>query len=139
MSPKARPLIRRDRATMLDREVGDAAGRVQLVSVDKCARGARVDTQRARAALIKHRKVERQVEAGRHAREEQPGTEFGIDQAGILPNPTEPGVECEGALLHVMFVDEDRGFERLGLLLAHPRHERLQALGKHEMVASPQA
>jgi hypothetical protein len=54
----------------------------------------------------------------------------------FLPDPPDPGVLGVDTFLHVMFVDEDRGIERLVArrLFAHPADQLAKAIGGEYMV-----
>jgi hypothetical protein len=84
--------------------------------------------------LVGHGNVGRQLQTRRNTGQEKPRAELGIDETGVFTDPTESGVTCEDALLHVVFVDEDGGLERLGVLLAHPGNERIEPLRQDQMV-----
>src|SRR5262245_931283 len=129
-----RTLPLRDLSLQLDRQVRDAPRRVELALVDESTGRARVDAERAGAALIRRRSVRRQLEAARHTREEDPRADVGVDDAGVLADPSQPRMPCIHALLHMVLVDEDRGVEwRVGYA-THSPDERLQTLREHDVI-----
>ena len=71
-----------------------------------------------RAALLEPLRVGLERSVHDDLAEEQPRAELGVDQAGVLADPAEPGVLRVDALLHRAGVDVARGLERLG------RHRR---------------
>ena len=55
----------------------------------------------------------------------------------FLPIQPMPAWRAYDAFLHLVLVDEDRRVERLAVLLAHPRHQRLEPLGQHDVIVLP--
>ena len=87
----------RNRAAQLDRQIGNAAPRVQNVRLDDGARRACVDAQAAVSAQIRRRRFRgvqrrREIERRHDHAEEQPRTQLFIDEAGVLREPAEPRI-----------------------------------------------
>ena len=76
-------------------------------------RRARLDAQRAGAALIQRRRVHLQRQAADDLSEKDPRAELGIDHAGVLADPADAGVLRVDALLHRSGVDVGARVERL--------------------------
>ena len=95
-----------DRAVVLDRQVGDAAARVEPVGRHDRARGADVDAGRAAAAVAGHGRVDRQRQVGEYLAEEEPGTVLPVEQVGVLADPAEPRIARERLLEHRRAVGE---------------------------------
>src|SRR5207248_10183964 len=94
-----------NRAAELNREVRHAARRIEYAGSDQRLRRARLEAQRARAASIERRRVGVERQAAQDFTEEQPRSEIGIDDAGILADPADAGVLRVHALLHGARVD----------------------------------
>src|SRR5262249_60018854 len=99
MPPEALALIDRDAALQLDRQVRQAARRVEDVRLDDRAGRTGVETEPARAALIQRRRVGLERQAADDLREKQPRSEVRIDDARVAPDPAEAGVLRVDALL----------------------------------------
>ena len=97
----------RDRSRVLDREVGDAAARVELVGRGKGVGRAGVEAGAARAAMVRFRRVRRQFRGGEDRAEEEPRAEVAADEVGVLALPAEAGLFRERLLHHRRGVDED--------------------------------
>ena len=104
---------RRDRPLVLDRQVGDAAARVEPVGRGKGRRRTDVEAGAADAAMIALGLVGRQVEIGEDRAEEQPRAEFAADEIGVLALPAEARRRGERLLHHRRGVDEHLDFDRL--------------------------
>src|SRR4029079_2846914 len=89
----------------LDREIGETARRIQHVGIDERAGRAGIDTELAAAALLQRRRVGLERQAADDLRQEEPGPDFGIDHAGVLPDPAEPSVLRVDTLLYGSRVD----------------------------------
>ena len=79
----------RDRAFVLDGEVGDAAPGVEPVGRRKGAGRADVEAGPAGSAMVGFRLVGRELEIGQDRAEEQPRAEFARHQIGVLALPTD--------------------------------------------------
>ena len=111
---------------MLDRQVRDAARRVEHAGRDQRLRRTRVEAQRAGAALIERRRVGLERQAADDLAEEDPRPELRVDHAGVLADPAEARVLRVDALLHGAGVDVGPRLERLGATVAHPGEQRVQ-------------
>ena len=87
----------RNWALVLDREIGNAAPRVELIRRRKRARRTRVEAGAALSAMVRFRRVGRQVEVREDRAQEQPGAKFARHQIGVLALPAEPGACGQGA------------------------------------------
>ena len=121
---------------MLDRQVGDAAPRVQLVRRGEGRGGAGVQAAPAVAATVLAGLVRRQVQRRVDLAQEQPGAVRPRHEVGVLALPAEPG-PFRQRLLH----DGGRVHEHLQLGLVgvgEPLAQRLQpALDQVVVVAVP--
>ena len=88
--------LARDRALVLDGEIGDAAARIELVRRRKRVGRADVEAGAAGAAGIGLGRVRRQRHPGDDRAEEQPGAEFAADEIGVLALPAEPAACASG-------------------------------------------
>ena len=76
---------------VLDREVGDAAPRVEHARCDERARRACVQTGAAGAAPIRlERQIGDEIRVGQHDADEGERAPVGVDQHHVLPDPAEP-------------------------------------------------
>ncbi len=82
--------IKRNRAFMFDREVGNAAAGIQLIRRWKRRRRADVETGPAGTAVIRLRLVNRQFQRRENRAEKQPRAEFARNQIGMLALPAKP-------------------------------------------------
>ena len=83
--------LARDRALVLDREIGDAAPRIELVGRRKGVASGRRRGRPGRAAMVGLGRVGRQLERGEDLAEEQPGAELARHQVGVLALPADAG------------------------------------------------
>ena len=81
---------------VLDREVGDAAPRIEPVGRGKRRRRAGIQAAPAGPAVIGRRRVGRQIERRLDLAEEQPGAEVARHQVGVLALPAQPGRSASG-------------------------------------------
>ena len=94
---------------MLDREIGDAAPRIDPVRPDERLRRAGVEAARAasRNAALVGRRIGLELEAGQDHAEEQPAAMLAADEVGVLALPADPRRLGERLLHHRRGVDED--------------------------------
>src|SRR5436190_8522379 len=85
-----RPQLYRDRAFVLDREIRDAAARVELVGPDDRLRWTDVDAAAAAAAMLLDRRIRRQRQVGVHLAQKEPGARA-IEKQRVLATPADPG------------------------------------------------
>src|SRR5690606_16004883 len=78
-------------ALVLDREVGNAAPRIDLIGRRKGVGRAAVEAGAARAAMVPLRAIRLKLSFGEDRTKEQPGTELPADEIGVLSLPTDPG------------------------------------------------
>src|SRR3954464_14878956 len=100
MSSNRLEMLDRQRTPRFDRQVGDAAVRIEHPSLDECAGRTRVEAPRAAAALLEPLRVRLEVEGADDFGEEQPRSDLRVDQAGVLANPAKTGVLRVDAFLH---------------------------------------
>src|SRR6185312_2681805 len=112
--------FRRDVAALLDRQVRDAAVRIDDAGRDDRLRLARLDAERARAALIERRPIAFQIEAADDLGEKDPRALLRVDHARVLADPADAGVLRVDALLHRPRVDVRARIERLRRSRSHP-------------------
>src|SRR6185503_543998 len=89
-----RPQIARDGAAVLDREIGDAAARVEQVRPDEGAGRAGVEACRACAAAVPRWLLARgrlQLDVEDELAEQEIRAEPGGDEQGVLADEAEPG------------------------------------------------
>ncbi len=103
---------------MFDREVGDAAGRIEFVGRGEGVGGADVEAAVAGAAMVGFAVVTGQVEIGQDGTEEQPRAEVAGNQIGVLALPAQP---CH--LRQRFFEQGSRVDEHLDLCLRGTRDE----------------
>ena len=104
--PISGPQLSRDRSFVLDREVGDAAARVEPVGRGKGVRRAGVEAGAAGAAMIRLRRVWRKLEVGQDRAEKEPGAEFARYEIGVLALPADAGARRERLFHERRSVDE---------------------------------
>src|SRR3954468_18942433 len=124
--PDPGAVLGRDVATVLDRQVRNALGRVEDAGRDERVGRAGVEAERARAALIERRRIDRERQAADDLGQENPRAELWMNDAGVLADPAEAGVLRVDPFLHRPGVDIGTGVERLGGLLAHPCDQPLE-------------
>ena len=106
-----------DGAGELDRQVGQAAPRVDPVGRDD--RPCRAGRQAARAAAAVGgalRRIDRQRQVGVELAEEEEAARALVDQVGVLADPAEPGLLGDGLLEHRCAVGEGAVAERADVL-----------------------
>ncbi len=97
----------RDGALQLDREVRDAAARIQLVGRHDRSRGAHVDTGAAASAVVGGRLVDGQGQICVQLAEEEPGAGALVQQVGVLADPAQARIARQRLLQNRRAVDED--------------------------------
>ncbi len=117
-------------AFQLDRQVGNAAARVQSIWLRD---GAGRASGHATSATAAHRflgRIRGQFERGEDLAEEEPGAEFSIEQHGALTVPSDPRFRREIALQHRAGIDVNF------LLAAMPAQEVIERAqpGEHDLV-----
>src|SRR5262249_45337574 len=75
-----------------DGRVRDALPAVQNIGLDDRLRRTCIDASSTRTTAIRHREVDIDFEIGQDTAEEQPGTGFLINDAGILSEPSNAGI-----------------------------------------------
>src|SRR5205823_11528146 len=115
-----------DVAAQLDREIRDAAIRVEDARRDDRTGRTRLEAQRARAAAIERREVDLERQTANDHAEENPRSDLGIDDAGVLPDPPDAGVLRIDALLHRSCVDVGASLGRFCRLLLISREMRAE-------------
>ena len=121
-------------AAQLDRQIGNAARRVEHARRHERMGRTRLETQRAGAALIEGRRVKRERQAADDHAEKHPRPEIGVDHAGVLPDPADAGMLRVDALLDRPGVDVHPRLERHRRRVAHPREQRLESGADHLVV-----
>src|SRR5688572_13702472 len=132
-----RPQLLGNRVLQLDREVGDAAPRVDAVGRDDRAGRADVDAARAGAAVRARRRVDRQRQVGVDLAEEEPAAGAAVDQAAVLADPAQARVAGERALEHRRRIGEHAVAERTGVG-GDAVGELLQPAAQHLVVVAAQ-
>ena len=121
---------------MLDRQIGNAAPRIEPVGRRKGRRRADVEAGPAGAAMVGLRRVRRQLERGEDRAEEQPRAEVARDEIGVLALPAEAGRRGERLLHHRRGIDEHlRRSGTAGLWRARPARSFRRALDHVVIVA----
>ena len=117
----------RDRAGVLDRQVGDAARRIEPVRRGK--RVGRADRQAARAgaAAVGVRFVGRDVQRGVDLAQEQPGAVRARHQVGVLALPADAGPRRQRLFHHRRGIDEHLH------LRPEARHDELRQMLQHAL------
>ena len=110
---------------VLDREVGNAAPRIELVGRGERRGRADIEAGAATAAMVVLGRVRRQVERGEDRAEKQPGAEFARDEVGVLALPAEAGRRGERLFHHRRGVDEH--LDVAAGLHGEPARERFQS------------
>src|SRR5882724_9029380 len=123
-----------DRALVLDREVGDAAARVELVGADDGLRRADVDAAAAGAAMLLDRRIDGQRQVAVDLAEEEPGTRA-VERERVLAAPGDAGAYRELDLHHRRRVGEDAVAKSPDLLL-DALAKALQARAQHLVIVA---
>src|SRR6202049_3772049 len=115
------PLLRRNRALRLDREVGDALGGVQHAGRREGSGRAGVQTASAAAASIRVEwRICHEIELDEEHADEKEGPNTRVDKIGVLPEPSEPGATREIALENGTGVDISLSANRSANLRLEP-------------------
>ena len=114
---------------MLDRQVGNAAARVEPVWRRKCACRTRVEAGAALAAMVRFRLVGRKLEIREDRAQEQPGAEIARHQIGVLALPTKSRAGGQWLLEQRRSVNED-----LDVRLFRPRCGDQEGAGDQGMM-----
>ena len=129
-----RPQRARDVPLVLDRQVGDAAPRIELVGRREGLGGADVEAGPAGAAMVALRRVGRKIEVAEDGTEEQPRPEAPRHQVGVLALPAEPGALGQRLFHHRRGVDED--LDRGAMALLQPGGQPLQPRLDHVVIVA---
>ena len=124
-----------NRAAQLDRQIRDAAARVELVRRDDGLRGADVEARPARAAVLGDGRVGRQRQVRVELAEQEPRA-VAVEQIRVLADPAEAGVARERLLEHGRAVDEDAIAELRRRARAIAVGESLQPLAQHLVIVA---
>ncbi len=105
--PHEGPERRRDRAGMFDREIGDAARRIEPERRREGLRRTGLEARPAGSARLARGGIGCEVERREDRAEEQPGAVSARDEVGVLADPSEAGRFGQRLLHHGCRVDED--------------------------------
>jgi len=129
-----RPLVRREVAAMLDREIGDAAARVHHVRRDEGVGRAGIEAAPAGAAAIPlKRQIGREGGIGENHADEREGADPGMDEHHVLGDPAQAGALRELPLRNGSRVHVAAG-RRARCELTNRVREPVQAAGEHAMI-----
>ncbi len=123
-----------NRPLMLDRQIGDATARVQLIRRRKGAGRAGVEAGAADSAVVALGRVRPQVEIGEQRAEEKPGAEIAADEIGVLALPTEARGLRQRLLHHRRGVDEH--FDLAAGCSRQPRSQLLEPAFQHVVIVA---
>ena len=115
-----------DVAAQLDRQIRDAARRIENTGRDDRLRRTGFEAERAGAALIDRRRIHLERQAADDCAEKHPRSELRVDHARVLADPPDARVLRVDALLNRTGVDIRARLERLRPRFAHPRDERVE-------------
>src|SRR6185312_11490720 len=101
------PELVRDRALVLDRQVGNAAPRVELVGLGERGGRAGVEAGAAAPATVALGGIGIEREAQIDFAEKQPRPELARNQVGVLALPAEPRLLSQRLFHHRRGIDED--------------------------------
>src|SRR5271157_4382474 len=128
----------RDRAALLDGEIRNALGGVELIRRGKRIRRTNIETARAGAAAVRRRQIGCQFQRSEHHAEEKPRAQLLVQDAGVLANPANSRALGEDALDHRTSVNVTPGPRRRNILLRtnfkQPRFQRAQFFEYHIVV-----
>ena len=116
----------RDRAFVLDRQVRDAAPRIDLVGRREGVGRTGIETASAGAAMVLFGYIGLEREAQIDLAKKQPGAELPRHQIGVLPLPPKPGPLCQRLFHDRGGIDEHLQFARPAL--GDPASQRLEPL-----------
>ena len=123
----------RDRAVMFDREVGDAAPRIQPIGRREGLGGADIKAARARAAMINFCRISAEIERGVNLAQKQPGPMGAGDKIGVLTLPAQTRLLRQGFFHHRCGIHENL-HTSISEMRYHPTRQRLQAFLDHIMI-----
>ncbi len=101
-----RTQLARDRPFVLDRQIGDAASRIEPVRRRERGGRTNIEAGTAAAAMIGFRRVRLQLERGEDRAEEQPGAELERYEVGVLALPAQSSGGGERLFHHGCGIDE---------------------------------
>ena len=123
--PIERAQFDRDHPFVFDRQIGDAAARVELVGRREGGGRAGVEAAAAGAAVIALCRVGFERQAQKNLAEKQPGAEIPRHQIGVLALPAEPGARRQRFFHDRGGVDKE--LQRARPLRLNPKCQRLEA------------
>src|SRR5205814_631855 len=94
-----------DGRAKLDRQVRDAARRVEDAGIHERTGRAGIEAATTGAALLERLRIGLEIERGDDLGEKQPRPVLGVDQARVLANPAEARILRVDALLHRAGID----------------------------------
>ena len=98
---------RRNRALELDRQVGNAAARIELIRAPRSLRSGRPECRPRNCRNGRRAGVSgRQRQVGEYLADEEPRAGVAGDQVGVLADPAQPGIARQRLLEHRRTVDE---------------------------------
>ena len=109
-----------------DREIGETPGRIEHVRLGDGAGGTRIEAERARAASVERRRIRVERQVADDDGEKQPRSAFLVDQAGVLPDPPDPGVLRVNPLLHRPGIHVRATLEAVAGGLPHPGEQAIE-------------
>ena len=116
----------RNRRPQLDRQIRQASIRVEDARFDERSRWTRLEAARAAAALFEPLRIGLERQCADDLTQEQPRSDFAVDQARVLPDPAEPRVLRVHALLHRACVHIGSPVEWRITRRLHPRQQRIE-------------
>ena len=111
---------------MRDRQVRNAARRVEDARRHQRLGRTGLEAERAGAALVERRPVSVKRKAADNLREKNPRPELRVNHARVLANPAEPGVLRVHALLNRSGVHVRPRLEWIAMHVAHPCQQRVE-------------
>ena len=126
----------RDRPLMLDREIGDAPPRIELIGLGKGIGGAGILACPAISAAIRVDRIGRKLQRGINRPQEHPAAVGAADEIGVLALPPDPRRLAQRLFHHRGGVDEHLELA-CGRTRDQPPGQRLQRLLYHVMVIAP--
>ena len=99
--------LARNLPAMLDRQIRNAAPRIETIRCRKSLCRADIETGAARAAMILLGSIRREIERRENRTEKQPRAEFARNQIRVLALPADAGRRGERLLHHRRGVDEN--------------------------------
>src|SRR5690349_10122782 len=125
----------RDRPLMLDRQIRDAAPRIELIGGRKGICRAAIEAAPASTAMIFLPDIRFELEAQIDLAEKQPGAVFARHEVRVLALPTDPGLLRQRLLHDRRGVDKDLELARPAL--GDPARQRLQPLFDRVVIILP--